>query len=266
MSQSSPRPPKPPKKQMIPAYMATFADLMTLLLCFFVLLLSMAELDILRYESMVESMENAFGVNNPADPETVPSAESVIETQNFNPLDNERIIEAEPVEATSPEAADAETDDLETFLEARRNRIAEALENRLNAAIEKQDVNIETRDDRVVIHIDQEASFSSGSANLKQSFLPVLEQISTALTALEDKLVVSGHTDNQPVRSGRFRSNWELSAARANSVLHALLENPGLSADRFRVEGYADTRPIASNDNAAGRSSNRRVEVSVITQ
>lgn len=227
MSQSSPRPPKPPKKQMIPAYMATFADLMTLLLCFFVLLLSMAELDILRYESMVES---------------------------------------EPVEATSPEAADAETDDLETFLEARRNRIAEALENRLDAAIEKQDVNIETRDDRVVIHIDQEASFSSGSANLKQGFLPVLEQISTALTALEDKLVVSGHTDNQPVRSGRFRSNWELSAARANSVLHALLENPGLSADRFRVEGYADTRPIASNDNAAGRSSNRRVEVSVITQ
>lgn len=266
MSQSSPPSPSPPKKQVIPAYMATFADLMTLLLCFFVLLLSMAELDILRYESMVESMENAFGVNNPADPTTVPAADSVIETQNFEPLDNDRIIEAEPVEASSPEAADAETDDLETFLEARRNRIAETLKGKLEAAIEKQDVNIETRDDRVVIHIDQEASFSSGSDNLKADFLPVLTQISTALAALDDKLVVSGHTDNQPVNSGRFRSNWELSAARANSVLHALLKNPGLTADRFRVEGYADTRPIASNDTAAGRARNRRVEVSVITQ
>lgn len=266
MSQSSPRSASQPKKQGIPAYMATFADLMTLLLCFFVLLLSMSELDILRYKSMVASMENAFGVDNPADPDVIPSADSVIETQNFEPLDNDRVIKAEPVEASSPETAEAETDDLETFLEARRNRIAGELQNKLAAAIENNDVHIETRHDRVVIQIDQQASFSSGSADLKNSFLPVLAEISTALTALEDKLVVSGHTDNQPLRSGRFRSNWELSAARANSVLHALLENPGLSADRFRVEGYADTRPIASNDTAEGRARNRRVEVSVITQ
>lgn len=255
-----------PKKAGIPAYMAIFADLMTLLLCFFVLLLSMAEMDILRYESMVDSMENAFGVDNPADPDTIPTADSVIQTQNFNPLENERIIEADPVEASSPEAADAETDDLEKFQEARRNRIAGELEDKLEAAIENKDVEIETRHDRVVIQIDQQASFSSGSANLKNSFLPVLAEISTALVALEDKLVVSGHTDDQPLRSGRFRSNWELSAARANSVLHALLENSGLTANRFRVEGYADTRPIARNDNAEGRARNRRVEVSVITQ
>lgn len=255
-----------PKKTSVPPYMAIFADLMTLLLCFFVLLLSMAEMDILRYESMVDSMENAFGVDNPADPDTIPAADSVIETQNFNPLENERMIEAESVEASSPEAADAETDDLETFQEARRNRIAGELENKLKAAIEDKEVEIETRHDRVVIQIDQQASFSSGSANLKNSFLPVLDEISTALAALEDKLVVSGHTDDQPLRSGRFRSNWELSAARANSVLHALLENPGLTANRFRVEGYADTRPIASNDTAEGRARNRRVEVSVITQ
>lgn len=255
-----------PQKAGVPAYMAIFADLMTLLLCFFVLLLSMAEMDILRYESMVDSMENAFGVDNPADPDTIPAADSVIETQNFNPLENERMIEAESVEASSPEAADTETDDLETFQEARRNRIAGELENKLKAAIEDKEVEIETRHDRVVIQIDQQASFSSGSANLKNSFLPVLDEISTALASLEDKLVVSGHTDDQPLRSGRFRSNWELSAARANSVLHALLENPALTANRFRVEGYADTRPIASNDTAEGRARNRRVEVSVITQ
>jgi chemotaxis protein MotB len=94
--------------------------------------------------------------------------------------------------------------------------------------------------------------------------LPVIAHISDVLTELNTTFVVAGHTDNVPLSNLNYRSNWELSAARATSVVHALLRNKGLQPEQFRVEAYADTRPIRSNLTSQGRAINRRVEIGII--
>ena len=104
----------------------------------------------------------------------------------------------------------------------------------------------------------------SGSADLTPNFKPVLKIIRKALEDTEGKIVVEGHTDDDPISTARFRSNWELSSARAVSVAHALFDDK-LTPDRFTVSGHADTRPLVSNETPAGKARNRRVEV-VINQ
>jgi chemotaxis protein MotB len=117
----------------------------------------------------------------------------------------------------------------------------------------------------VIIRINENASFPSGQATLKQGILPVLSHIAGVLTELNTTFVVSGHTDNVPLSNLNYRSNWELSAARSTSVVHALLRNRALTPEQFRVEAYADTKPIRSNLTSQGRAMNRRVEIGIIT-
>ena len=83
---------------------------------------------------------------------------------------------------------------------------------------------------------------------------------------MDTNFIVSGHTDNVPIESTRYRSNWELSAARAVSVAHILLQNDVISVDRFKIEGYADTRALVANNSEQNRAKNRRVEISLINE
>ncbi|MEJ2214315.1 MAG: OmpA family protein, partial [Gammaproteobacteria bacterium] len=89
-------------------------------------------------------------------------------------------------------------------------------------------------------------------------------KITAVLQDKSGKIVVAGHTDNIPIRTGRFRSNWELSSARAVTVLHAMLRNPNIEEERVQVEGHADTNPLVDNDTPENRAKNRRVELIVI--
>lgn len=250
------------KDIIIPRYMGTFADLMTLLLCFFVLLVAMAEIDALKYKMVVKSMEDAFGVDRPK-PEDIVKATSVIQ-QRFSPTP----IDPTPVESVrQASVTDSEvlkTEDAELYRTARANSIRDRLQSALKTALAQELISLETLQDRVLIRINEQASFPSGSAALKPAFTPVLLQIAEALAEMETEFVVAGHTDNVPLRSGLYRSNWELSGARATSVVHALLNDQRLREDQFRIEAYADTQPLESNETAAGRAMNRRVEIGII--
>ena len=116
-------------------------------------------------------------------------------------------------------------------------------------------------------------SFSSGSSDLRESFFPVIDKIRAALLHVPGQIKITGHTDNIPIYTHHFRSNWDLSSARAASVLHALLgkdkfdteyklkKHQKLKARRLSVVGYADTRPLVSNNNRKNRSKNRRVDI-----
>lgn len=159
-----------------------------------------------------------------------------------------------------------ETRDLNLYLQAKQQRQLMQLQQSLQAEIEEGILQVETREDRVVITIDEQASFPSGLATIKPDFLPVLAVIAEALAETDDPLVVSGHTDDRPLNTPQYRSNWELSGSRATSVVHELLRFPAYEAERFRVEGYADTRPITENSTESGRARNRRVEIAVLTQ
>lgn len=251
------------ERNMIPRYMGTFADLMTLLLCFFVLLVAMAEIDALKFKMVVRSMENAFGVERPKPIDPERKATSVIQ-QTFSPTPEQPSLNNEVWQDADNSKPLLKTDDITRYQAAKRQQLKQKLELTFADALNAKLISLETMEDRVLIRINEQASFPSGTATLKTAFLPLLSRLASALVEIDASFVVSGHTDNVPLRSGLYRSNWELSAARATSVVHALLNQSGLQANQFRIEAYADTQPLGTNATATGRAQNRRVEIGII--
>ncbi|MCP4284162.1 MAG: OmpA family protein, partial [Gammaproteobacteria bacterium] len=138
---------------------------------------------------------------------------------------------------------------------------AEALKEALKEEIEAGLVSVETEDTKIIVRIQEKGSFSSGSASLDTGFIAVMDRISVAVAKSPGNVIVAGHTDNIPISTARFRSNWELSSARAVTVVHGLLKNPDIDPERVMVEGHADSRPLVPNDSSANRAINRRVEL-----
>src|SRR5690606_4463250 len=102
------------------------------------------------------------------------------------------------------------------------------------------------------------------SADLAEEYYEVMDEIRAVLMVRPGRIQVQGHTDNLPIKTGRFRSNWDLSSMRAVSVAHELMRGDNISQDRFEVTGFADTRPLVPNDNEANRARNRRVEIVIM--
>ncbi|MDX1515684.1 MAG: type VI secretion system protein TssL, long form [Woeseiaceae bacterium] len=248
----------------VPAWVMTFADLMTLLMCFFVLLLAFSEMDVAKFKQLSGSMKEAFGVQSEIEVKTIPKGTSVV-AQEFSPGKPEPT----PINAVRQFTIDSNRNTLdalsrelkeieETREHARRLRLA------LKEEIEKGYVSIETEGTRVIIHIMEKASFDSGLADVRPEFMPVLTKISGLIDNNSGDVTVSGHTDNVPISNERFRSNWDLSTSRAVSVTHALLSESTIDADRVQVTGHADTQPRADNDTPEGRARNRRVDISIV--
>ncbi len=108
--------------------------------------------------------------------------------------------------------------------------------------------------------------FAEGSASLSPAAARLLEPLSRLLSKVDNPILVEGHTDNVPIASGHYRTNWELSAARAFSVIDYFIAQRGLRPERFHARGFGEHRPVASNDDAIGRRRNRRIEISLIRE
>ncbi|MCW8891646.1 MAG: MotB family protein, partial [Sedimenticola sp.] len=256
----------------------TFADLMSLLMCFFVLLLSFAEMDAIRFKKMADSMKDAFGVQREIPANEIVMGTSVIK-QEFSPstipepsLINEIRQQTTDVEKRNldvpdsggTDAADAAAAAAAAALEKLMQEVAEQAESIRDAMqleIEEDLVSVETEQAKIIIRINEKGSFPSGSAKLNDDFYGVMVRLSEAVAKTPGKVVVAGHTDNIPISTRRFRSNWELSSARAVTVVHALLDDPNIDPNRVTVEGHADSRPLAPNDTRENRALNRRVEL-----
>ncbi|HAO24524.1 MULTISPECIES: flagellar motor protein MotB [unclassified Methylophaga] len=268
MSESETQSFKKQQKRGLPAYMATFADLMSLLMCFFVLLLSFAEIDAIKYKMVVLSLEKAFGVQRDVVAEAIPKGTSII-AQEFSPGEPKPT----PLNIVRQETTDETRDvlkvtmDAEAVAEAQAKQVAEEVEEfkqALVSEIERGLIVVENQLNRIVIRIRERGSFPSGDATLNQDFVPILKKINEVLTQTDGLIAVAGHTDNIPISTSRYRSNWELSTSRATSVVHELLRYNTIPPERFVLEGYADTRPLAPNDSAENRATNRRVEIVVL--
>lgn len=147
-----------------------------------------------------------------------------------------------------------------SFEEDRNKAIIEDLRKLLN---DISGINIKSDARGIVITLPDSLLFSSGSAELKSESTDALTRIAEKLKELPGKVAIEGHTDNIPISSSIYKSNWELSAARASSVLHFLLQR-GLSPDRFLIAGYGEYKPVATNDTDEGRAKNRRVELIIL--
>lgn len=252
----------------LPAYMATFADLMSLLMCFFVLLLSFAEIDALKYKMVIKSLENAFGVQREVPANEVPEGTSII-AQEFSPGEPKptplKVVRQDTMDNSRQELK--VTADAEQLAQQQVQQVAEETQQfrqALQTEIEEGLIVVESQFNRIVIRIREKGSFPSGDARLNPGFIPILGKIHDVLLETDGRIAVAGHTDNVPINTARYRSNWELSTSRATSVVHELLAPEQMDAERFVLEGYADTRPLVPNDSAANRAKNRRVEIIVL--
>ena len=248
----------------VPAWVMTFADLMTLLMCFFVLLLAFSEMDAAKFKQLSGSMKDAFGVQAEIEVRTIPKGTSVV-AQEFSPgrpdptaLPQVRQYTVDSNKNTL-DALEREAKEIEKAREhARRLRLA------LKEELKKGDVSIQTEGMKVIIHIMENASFDSGMADLRPAFMPVLAKIADLIDNNSGEVTISGHTDDVPISNERFRSNWDLSTSRAVSVAHELLRASELNPEKIIVTGHADTRPRAPNDSSENRAKNRRVDVAIV--
>ncbi|WP_159818580.1 flagellar motor protein MotB [Colwellia sp. 20A7] len=286
----------------LPAWMGTFADLMSLLMCFFVLLLSFSEMDVLKFKQIAGSMKFAFGVQNKIEVKDIPKGTSII-AQEFRPGKPEptpiELIQQQTMEITQQmlefQAGDEtsaggrqeqrgserggqsqKTDDAlsEQVLQEAQEQIEQAAQEQVNDLVKKiadklekqiEDgaVELESLGQQVIIRIRENGSFPSGSAFLQPKFKPIIRQIGELLNTIPGEIMISGNTDNRGIDSELFNSNWDLSSQRAVAIAHEIIKVPGFDQARLVVAGHADTRPLVPNTNPLNRRRNRRVEIAI---
>ncbi|OMF39700.1 flagellar motor protein [Paenibacillus sp. BGI2013] len=252
-------------------WMITYADLITLLLIFFVIMYAMSNLDSGKYDVVTQSLQNTFNASDsilelgeglgekPGQTitETPPS-----EVQGEDPSKGEET--ATPDDGNKPltereEQFRSQEQELQNLFNVITQYIEDnKLENQIFVADKPQGLSI-TLSDRFL--------FDQGQAALKDGAAPTLSKLASLFRDLNTVVSIEGHTDNVPVgANSTYKDNWELSGERALSVLRFFLDTEKLNPDGFQYAGYADTRPTGDNTTAAGRQKNRRVEITVLRQ
>jgi chemotaxis protein MotB len=258
------------EKPGIPAWVVTFADLMSLLMCFFVLLLSFSEIDAMKFKQIAGELSKAFGVQRDVATLDIPMGTSPI-FDSFSPAPPEPTVVNEVRQTTTEQKPELQTlkspteQAIESALQEELDQSTQEILDILDQEIEDGRVNVAQDEDqrRIVIRIEEKGSFPSGSADLTWEFEGLLLEMADVLVDIPGRLTVEGHTDDIPIRTARFYSNWDLSAARAAAVANALLATEEIEPTRLAVKGLADTEPRVSNDTADSRAKNRRVEIIV---
>ncbi|MBY8104516.1 flagellar motor protein MotB [Vibrio fluvialis] len=288
----------------LPAWLGTFADLMSLLMCFFVLLLSFSEMDVLKFKQIAGSMKFAFGVQNRLEVKDIPKGTSIIaqefrpgrpeptpidvimqqtmditqQTLEFHEGDSDRAggTQRDAGQLTggqSPETSTQNNQNTEAQQQQQQAQsqvseemetVLESIKKALQREIEQGAIEVENLGQQIVIRIREKGAFPEGSAFLQPKFRPLVRQIADLVKDVPGIVRVSGHTDNQRIDSELYRSNWDLSAQRAVSVAQEMEKVKGFNHQRLQVRGMADTDPLGPNDTEAERARNRRVEISIM--
>ena len=227
-----------------PAWVVTFGDLMSLLLCFFVLLLSFSEMDKAKYKEVSGSLAKAFGVQRKIKAFQAPKGIKMI-SRDFD----QELIPSRPRE--------------EFIAMQQREKIGKALKKEVETRFrDLQDlIQVEVGEKEVTIRLMGETAFDSGKADIKAQMVPLLLKIGSVLADGKGEVIIAGHTDNVPVYGGPYGSNLKLSIARAATVAEFLLAKSAIPASRVSTMGFGKYRPIESNDTDEGRKRNRRVEI-----
>lgn len=263
-----------------PAWMATFSDLMNLLLCFFVLLFSMSTVDEEKYNQLVASITSAFsildgGATAIGDGILVSNGVSQLNEldQYINSTGNtaDNTVDSDEFEdfEHGDEITDAEK--FEQMLEEIENhnltvneQLAEIIEEAVNESGLTEKIDVSFTSQYVELSLKGALLFDSGKAELKNSSLPVMERVAVILERYAGSTIeIEGHTDIVPIHSAKFANNNELSSARALSVFDYLVENTSLDPADIKHSGRGEYVPIADNSTEEGRAKNRRVEIRI---
>jgi len=235
-----------------PAWMATFADLMALMMCFFVLLFSFSQIDETKYRMMVDSMSKGFGSET-----TIRRASMASPTMGTPSAINSRFNQFQAPSRSSRSRNRVLTTQA---AESTAARVKLAMKTDLDAGR----IAVETQGNTVIIRLPEEVAFPPGSDVVSAEIIDIIDRLAPAMRASEGVIMVTGHTDNQPISSSEFSSNWELSADRAVAVIEQIMTYTGIREERFAAVGHGATKPIAPNDTPENRARNRRVEITIV--
>ncbi len=212
-----------------PAWMTTYGDMMTLLMTFFILIMSFSSIELDKFKAAMGSLKGAFGVLGDSD--NLNPAQSYISHYQHN---MQKVSLVEHVQNLRETVSKLE------------------LEN---------DIEIYETDSEVTILITAQILFESGGANLKSDFLPTLSKIAKTVINKANEIRIAGHTDTIPINTKKYPSNWELSVDRALGVMRFLVNNENINSDKVSISGFAEYHPLVSNDSQRNRAINRRVEI-----
>ena len=236
-------------------WLVSYADFITLLFAFFVVLYASSKADQRKQQMVAEAIDSAFrelglfpdATRKPGD------LKHVSATSKDHVLTPMNIVMGEDVLAPAMVKQDLE-------------RIRQEMEKLFSNQIAEHTVSIQMGKDGLVISLREAGFFGSGSATPHAQSLPILRQMASALGRTAYNIRVEGHTDNMPIHNNEFDSNWELSAARATRIARILLETQAIAPERIAAAGYAEFHPVATNATVAGRAENRRVDLLVMPQ
>ncbi|HEX9745099.1 MAG TPA: flagellar motor protein MotB [bacterium] len=218
-----------------PLWMITYGDMMTLLLCFFILLFSFSTLDIVKFRDVIIELQGALGV--------LSGGPMVL---NLGDIPAKQITQNYSSSVSS------------------MNQIQEAVEEKVEKANMEDKIETVINERGLMIRFTDTALFDLGKSELKPDIMPILALISEEIAEIGNPVRVEGHTDPTPINTPEFPSNWELSVARATAVVHWLIEEGGVQPDRLQAAGYAFYNPVVPNNTAENRARNRRVDVIIL--
>jgi chemotaxis protein MotB len=257
------------------AWAIPYGDLVTLLLAFFVVMYAMSSVNEGKYRVLSDSLSEAFN-GTPRSAHAQSSNEDRAHEFELPRSQVNRLItaalpaNAAAAESTAGDSADAKaapaaagTPNAAAIGNAQLDEVAEQVTRAMSALVAAGEVNVRRYQNWVAVDISTDILFGSGVARVSDAAIPVLQHLADALKPFPNAIRVEGHTDDRPIRTAAFPSNWELSAARAASVVHLFMDR-GVAAERLAVMGFGQYRPAASNANTGGRNANRRVAVVIL--
>lgn len=257
------KPDEPPKGA--PAWQSTFADLMNLLLCFFVMLFSMSTMDAHKFELLAASFSQTFSIFSAgatAIGDGVLISNGVSQLNELDEYINSTGRDAEG--ETIPEDLQSAAQVMEEAQLKESEELAEKVEEALQEKNLENEIDIEFTSQYVQLTLNGAILFDSGSVELKEEALPILNQVGIILQKYSTGTIeIEGHTDNVPMSGAKYSNNDELSNGRALSVFYYLEENTTLNPANIKHSGMGEYVPIADNSTAEGRAKNRRVEIRI---
>jgi chemotaxis protein MotB len=226
-------------------WLVSYADFVTLLFAFFVVLYSVAQVDKRKVVELAQAIQYAFGNG---DPVAINQSATALQLPP-SAMRQERV--AAPQPSPSPDAREM-------------NDLRHELEGALAKEIAEGAVSIRDSSEGLVISLQVAGFFESGSTEIQSKSQPVIGRLANMLSERGCRVRIEGHTDNRPIHNSLYSSNWELSTARASEVVRRLITEYQFPAELLSAAGYAEFHPVASNDTEAGRAANRRVDVVVL--
>lgn len=243
-------------------WLTTYGDLVTNLLCFFILLFSMATIDNQKYEELANSLRSTFQGQGNGSELRSNMGKSILTVNFVNPddtgekqVDNQKYIET---------AEDIILDDTESISKEKLQRARDQMKSGIIDLGLSELIEVLDEKDYLLVRLNAQVLFNSGSAEIMEEGKKTLDQLGKSLASLENEIMVIGHTDTVPINTPLFPSNWELSTKRATNIVLYMVESIGIKPERLTPAGNGEFKPIGDNRTVEGRQKNRRIELMIL--